>query len=84
MKKEFDYLDIIAILSFAIGLQAYEIAIKNLKENQEQTDDIRKILEEQNHHLDEQDKILKNQDEILYELKDGDKVESKRIDRQNS
>ena len=73
MNKEFDYLDIITILSFAIGLQAYELAIKNLNENEQQTDNIREILRELNKHLDEQDNILKNQDKILYELKDGDK-----------
>lgn len=80
-KENLDILDILTILSFVIGLQSYQIAIKNLKENEEQTDDIRKILYEVNEHLNHQDMILKNQDEILYELKEVIRVESKRIDK---
>ena len=80
-KENLDILDILTILSFVIGLQSYQIAIKNLKENEDQTDDIRKILYEVNEHLNHQDMILKNQDEILYELKEVIRVESKRIDK---
>ena len=66
--KQFDYLDLISIMSFAIGLQAFELGGKNLVENRQQTEDTQKILKELQEHLDQQDKILANQDKILYKL----------------
>lgn len=66
--KQFDYLDIITIMSFAIGLQAFELAQKNLVENREQTDDTHQILKELDYHLKQQDEILENQNKILYKL----------------
>ena len=59
--KQFDYLDLITILSFAIGLEALEIAKKNLEENRQQTDDTQKILKELEYHLAQQDEILEKQ-----------------------
>ena len=44
MNKDFDFLDIITVISFAIGLQAYELAKENLEENRQQTNDTQKIL----------------------------------------
>lgn len=75
MNKQFDYLDIITILSFAIGLEALELAKKNLIENREQTDDTNKILKELQKHLDQQDEILSNQNKILYKL-NGEEIKS--------
>ena len=66
--KEFDYLDLISIMSFFIGLQAFELGQKNLVENREQTEDTHKILSELQEHLNQQDEILANQDKILYKL----------------
>ena len=66
--KQFDYLDLISIMSFFIGLQAFELGQKNLVENREQTEDTHKILKELQEHLDQQDEILANQDKILYKL----------------
>ena len=66
--KQFDYLDIITIMSFAIGLEALELANKNLVENRQQTSDTHKILSELQDHLNQQDEILSNQDKILYKL----------------
>ena len=71
--KQFDYLDLITILSFAIGLEALEIAKKNLEENRQQTDDTQKILKELEYHLAQQDEILEKQNKILYKLNGGDK-----------
>lgn len=68
-KENLDILDILTILSFIIS-------IENLKENQMQSESIRKILQELNEHLNQQDIILKNQDDILYKIKGRDKVES--------
>lgn len=69
--KQFDYLDLITILSFVIGLQAFELAQKNLVENRQQTDDTQMILKELEYHLKQQDKILENQNKILYKLNGG-------------
>lgn len=66
--KNLEGLDIITIMSFAIGLEALELAKKNLQENREQTDDTHKILKELQEHLNQQDEILANQDKILYKL----------------
>ena len=71
--KEFDYLDLISIMSFVIGLQSYELASMNLHENRQQTEDTQKILQELDHHLKQQDEILENQNEILYKLNGGNK-----------
>lgn len=64
MKKEFDILDILTILS-------YVLAAKNLEENRQQTDDTQKILQELEYHLRQQDEILENQNKILYKLNGG-------------
>ena len=66
--KQFDYLDLITIMSFAIGLQAFELAQKNLTENRQQTEDTQMILKELDYHLKQQDEILENQNKILYKL----------------
>lgn len=69
--ENFDILDIITIMSFIIGLQAFELAQKNLQENRQQTMDTQKILNELNLHLKQQDEILKKQNKILYKLNGG-------------
>lgn len=66
--KQFDYLDLISIMSFIIGLQAFELGQKNLVENRQQSDDTQKILKELEYHLAQQDEILENQNKILYKL----------------
>lgn len=71
--KQFDYLDILGILSFAISLQSFELANMNLVENRQQTEDTQKILNEMQEHLNQQDEILANQDKILFKLNGGDK-----------
>lgn len=69
--KEFNYLDLLSIMSFAIGLEALELAKKNLVENRQQTEDTHKILFDLQHHLNQQDEILANQDKILLKLNGG-------------
>ena len=48
--KEFNFLDIITIISFMVGLEAFELAQKNLVENRQQTEDTHKILFELHLH----------------------------------
>ena len=59
------FLDRITILSFAIGAYALIIALQNLEENREQSEDSRKILDRLDDHLKQQDEHLHNQDKIL-------------------
>ena len=56
--KEFDILDIVAIISFGI-------AIMNLDENRKQSDEISKILAEIQEHLHTQDELIKELSEHL-------------------
>lgn len=75
MNKNIQYLDIITILSFVVGVYALEIALKNLDENRDQNDELKKILhyldthlQDQDKHLHEQDLHLASQDRILENL----------------
>lgn len=75
MNRQIDFLDIITILSFVVGVYALEITLDNLQENRDQNDELKSILhyldthlESQDHHLKEQDIHLANQDKILKNL----------------
>lgn len=65
MNKQLTFLDFITILSFAVGVYALEVALKNLDENREQNDELKQILHYVEVHLQEQDKHLASQDRIL-------------------
>lgn len=54
------FLDRITLLSFLISAYALYIGIENLKENREQNDDLKSILNYLDNHLQDQDEILKN------------------------
>ena len=64
-KNQFDFLDMITLLSFLIGVYALVIALQNLEENRVQTDDTKQVLFKLNEHLHEQDKHLEKQDMLL-------------------
>ena len=66
--KNLDFLDIITILSFVIGVYALEITLQNLKENEEQNDDLKEILGYLENHLQDKDLHLASQDRILENL----------------
>ena len=57
-KNQFGFLDMITLLSFLIGVYALVIALQNLEENREQTDDTKSVLYKLNEHLREQDEYL--------------------------
>lgn len=61
MKNNLSFLDIITILSFVVGVYALEITLINLKENEEQNDELKQIL----HYLDQH---LQSQDELFTDL----------------
>ena len=64
-------LDWITLISFGVGLYALYIALENLEENRDQNDELKKILDYLETHLQDQDNHLHKQDEILKELKKG-------------
>ena len=68
MNKQLDFFDIITILSFVVGVYALEIALQNLKENEDQNNELKEILHYLDVHLESQDEHLANQDKILKNL----------------
>lgn len=68
MNKQLDFLDIITILSFVVGVYALEIALQNLAENEDQNNELKEILHYLEVHLQDQDNHLLNQDKILENL----------------
>ena len=72
MNKQLTFLDLITILSFAIGVYALDIALLNLKENEDQNSELKKILHYLEQHLQDQDLHLASQDRILKNLTKGD------------
>ena len=67
MNKQLNFLDLITILSFLIGLYALDLAQKNLVENRIQSKDSQKILDKLENHLKAQDEHLHAQDKHLAE-----------------
>ena len=68
MRNNLKMLDWITIISFGIGLYALYIAIVNLKENEEQSGELKEILHYLEQHLQDQDNHLASQDRILENL----------------
>ena len=68
MNNNLKKLDWITIISFGIGLYALYIAIVNLKENEEQSGELKEILHYLEQHLQDQDNHLASQDRILENL----------------
>ena len=68
INKNLNMLDIITILSFIIGIYALDIAIENLKENEEQNNELKEILHYLDIHLESQDEHLASQDRRLENL----------------
>lgn len=67
-RNNIDFLDVITILSFVIGLYALYIALDNLDENRDQNNELKKVLSYLDNHLHSQDEHLKMQDELLNNL----------------
>ena len=72
MQKQFDFIDFITLLSFAIGLYSLEIALDNLEENREQNDELKQILHYLEVHLQDQDNHLELQDKLITKLTKGE------------
>lgn len=72
MNRQLNFLDVITILSFVVGVYALEIALKNLDENREQNEELKNILNYLDTHLQSQDEHLASQDRILENLTRGE------------
>lgn len=68
MNNNLKLLDWITLISFGIGLYALYIALANLEENREQNEDLMKILNYLEGHLQDQDEHLASQDRVLENL----------------
>ena len=78
MNNKLNFLDLITLVAFGVGIYSLYIALENLQENREQNDELKQILhyleihlQDQDNHLREQDKHLANQDKILENLTKG-------------
>lgn len=70
-RNNLNFLDILTILSFCVGVYALYIALENLEENREQNLDLREILDYLENHLRGQDEHLASQDRVLENLTKG-------------
>ena len=61
-------LDWITLLSFGVGVYALYIALDNLEENRDQSEELKQILHYLEAHLQDQDEHLASQDRILENL----------------
>lgn len=78
MNNKLNFLDLITLIAFGVGIYSLYIALENLQENRGQNDELKQILhyleihlQDQDNHLHEQDKHLANQDKILENLTKG-------------
>lgn len=68
MNSNLKLLDWVTLISFGIGLYALYIAIVNLEMNDEQSNELKEILDYLDNHLHDQDNHLASQDRILENL----------------
>ena len=71
MNNKLNFLDLITLISFGVGLYALYIALENLEENREQNDELKQILHYLEVHLQDQDNHLASQDRILENITKG-------------
>lgn len=72
MNNNIKILDWITLISFGVGIYALYIALENLDENRQQNDELKKILEYLEIHLQDQDNHLHKQDKLLRDLMKGE------------
>ena len=72
MNNNIKILDWITLISFGVGIYTLYIALENLDENRQQNDELKKILEYLEIHLQDQDNHLHKQDKLLRDLMKGE------------
>lgn len=71
MNNKLNFLDLITLVAFGVGLYSLYIALANLQENREQNDELKNILNYLDTHLQNQDEHLAIQDRILENITKG-------------
>ena len=67
-RNNLDFLDMLTVVGFMVGLYALYIALENLDENRQQNNELKEILNSLEGHLHDQDEHLASQDRILENL----------------
>lgn len=75
MNNKLNFLDLITLVAFGVGVYSLYIALENLQENREQNDDLKQILIYLEGHLQDQDNHLASQDRILENITERRKNE---------
>ena len=68
MNNKLNFLDLITLIAFGVGVYSLYIALENLEENREQNKELKDILHYLEVHLQDQDNHLIKQDELFIEL----------------
>ena len=71
MSNKLNFLDLITLVAFGVGVYSLYIALENLQENREQNDELKQILHYLENHLQDQDEHLASQDRILENITKG-------------
>lgn len=71
MNNKLNFLDLITLIAFGVGIYSLYVALENLGENRDQNDELKQILGYLEGHLQDQDNHLINQDKILENLTRG-------------
>ena len=71
MYNKLNFLDLITLVAFGVGVYSLYIALENLEENREQNDELKQILGYLDGHLQDQDNHLASQDRILENITKG-------------
>ena len=69
--NKLNFLDLITLIAFGVGVYSLYIALENLEENREQNDELKQILHYLEVHLQDQDEHLASQDRVLENLTKG-------------
>ena len=67
-RNNLDFLDMLTIVGFIVGLYSLYIALENLQDNKSQNQELKEILNTLDGHLHDQDLHLASQDRVLENL----------------
>lgn len=72
MQNQNNFINLVNVLSFGVGIYALYIALENLTLNDNQSNELKEILHYLEQHLQDQDNHLEAQDRILENLTKGE------------
>ena len=71
INNKLNFLDLITLIAFGVGIYSLYVALENLGENRDQNDELKQILSYLEGHLQDQDNHLASQDRILENITKG-------------